>query len=117
MNYQEESLRLHGQWKGKIEVVATVPVGYADGYSRCLSSRFYVLIRGQRAPILGRVCMDQLMLDVTAREGMQIGDEVTVFGTDPALTAEEMAAQNGTIQAANTEKGAKFTIKFYKQVI
>jgi alanine racemase len=46
-------------------VVATIPVGYADGYRRSLSGKFYVLIRGKRAPILGRICMDQLMVDVT----------------------------------------------------
>ncbi|MBR5524869.1 MAG: alanine racemase [Clostridia bacterium] len=78
--------------------VATVPIGYADGFWRqsgqsgvCLS------LRGQRAPILGRVCMDQLMLDVSHIPEVNVGDEVTVFGTAPALSAEEMAALNGTI--------------------
>lgn len=78
--------------------IATVPIGYADGFWRQNSpAAVQLTLRGQRATILGRVCMDQLMLDVTHIDGVQIGDEVTVFGTAPALTAEEMAAQNGTI--------------------
>ena len=78
--------------------IATVPIGYADGFWRQNSpAGVQLTVRGQRATILGRVCMDQLMLDVTHIDGVQIGDEVTVFGTAPALTAEEMAAQNGTI--------------------
>lgn len=78
--------------------IATVPIGYADGFWRQNSPVGVTLtLRGQRAPILGRVCMDQLMLDVTHIDGVAIGDEVTVFGTAPALTAEELAAQNGTI--------------------
>ena len=75
-------------------LVATIPVGYADGYRRSLSGRFYVLIRGQRAPILGRVCMDQFMVDVTQIPGVQIGDPVVLMGTDGAqtITAEALAA-------------------------
>ena len=74
-------------------VVATIPVGYADGYRRSLSNRFYVLIRGQRAPILGRVCMDQLMVDVTGIPGVQIGDGVVLMGTDgdETICAEQLA--------------------------
>ena len=78
--------------------IATVPIGYADGFWRQNSpAAVQLTLHGQRATILGRVCMDQLMLDVTHIDGVQIGDEVTVFGSAPALTAEEMAAQNGTI--------------------
>lgn len=75
-------------------VVATVPVGYADGYRRSLSGKFYVLIRGQKAPILGRICMDQLMVDVTAIPGVQTGDRVTLVGTDGSeeITMEQIAA-------------------------
>lgn len=78
----------------KTTVVATIPVGYADGYRRSLSNRFYVLIRGKRAPILGRVCMDQLMVDVTDIPGVQMGDPVVLMGTDGELTisAEQIAA-------------------------
>ena len=79
-------------------VVATVPVGYADGYRRSLSGKFYVLIRGQRAPILGRVCMDQMMVDVTDIPGVQAGDTVTLIGTDSGetISMEEIAAAAGS---------------------
>ncbi len=75
-------------------VVATIPVGYADGYRRNLSNRFYVLIRGKRAPILGRVCMDQFIVDVTDIPGVEMGDQVVLMGKDGDLTisAEEIAA-------------------------
>ena len=76
-------------------VVATIPVGYADGYRRNLSGRFHVLIRGQKAPILGRICMDQMMVDVTAIPGVTVGDQVTLIGTDGdnTITVEEIAAR------------------------
>ena len=76
-------------------VVATIPVGYADGYRRNLSGKFYVLIRGKKAPILGRICMDQMMVDVTAIPGVQVGDQVTLVGTDgeEAITMEEISAR------------------------
>jgi len=67
-------------------LVATVSVGYADGYRRSLSGRFYVLIRGQRAPILGRICMDQMMVDVTHIPDVREGDRVTLVGRDGAET-------------------------------
>ena len=75
-------------------MVATVPVGYADGYRRSLSNRFYVLIRGKRAPILGRVCMDQTLVDVTDIPGVCSGDEVVLLGTSgtETITAEQLAA-------------------------
>ncbi|MCD7859407.1 MAG: alanine racemase [Firmicutes bacterium] len=75
-------------------LVATVPVGYADGYRRSLSNRFYVLIRGYRAPILGRVCMDQMMVDVSAVPGVAVGDRVTLVGTDgtETITMEQISA-------------------------
>ena len=74
-------------------MVATVPVGYADGYRRSLSGKFYVLIRGKRAPILGRVCMDQMMVDVTEIPGVQLNDRVVLVGTDgeETITMEEIA--------------------------
>ena len=78
--------------------VATVPVGYADGYRWSLSSRFYVLIRGRRANILGRVCMDQLMVDVTDIPDAVIGDSVTLLGSDgeETISARDIAAAAGT---------------------
>ncbi len=66
----------------KKTIVATVPVGYADGYPRSLSNKGYVLIRGQKAPIIGRVCMDQMMVDVSHIKGAKRGDVVTLIGTD-----------------------------------
>ena len=75
-------------------VVATVPVGYADGYSRSLSGKFYVLIKGQKAPILGRICMDQMMVDVTHIPGVQPEDPVVLVGKDGEneITMEEISA-------------------------
>ena len=82
----------------KPTVVATIPVGYADGYRRSLSNRFYVLIGGKRAPILGRVCMDQLMVDVTDIEDVQVNDPVVLIGTDgeETITMEQIAEQAGS---------------------
>jgi len=79
----------------KPTIVATVPVGYADGYRRALSNRFYVLIRGKRAPILGRICMDQLMVDVTDIPGVERNDTVVLVGTDgqQTITVEQLAQQ------------------------
>ena len=62
--------------------VATIPVGYADGYPRTLSGKGWVLIHGKKAPILGRVCMDQFMVDVTEIPDVKNGDEVTLIGKD-----------------------------------
>ena len=78
----------------KPTLVATVPVGYADGYRRSLSGRFYVLIRGKKAPILGRICMDQMMVDVTDIPDVQLNDKVTLVGTDgeQTITMEEISA-------------------------
>ena len=75
-------------------VVATIPVGYADGYRRNLSGKFYVLIRGKKAPILGRICMDQMMVDVTGIPGVRVGDRVTLVGADgdETITMEEISA-------------------------
>ena len=73
--------------------VATVPVGYADGYPRCLSNIGRVLVHGRYAPIIGRVCMDQFMIDVTGIDGVEIGDEVVLVGRqgENELTMEEVS--------------------------
>ncbi len=68
------------------QIIATVSIGYGDGYPRCLSNRGYVLIHGKKAPIVGRVCMDQLMIDCTDIANVQRGDSVTLIGTDGAET-------------------------------
>ncbi len=75
-------------------VVATVPVGYADGYRRSLSGKFYVLIRGKKAPILGRICMDQMMVDVTEIPGVALNDPVVLVGRDgdEEITMEQISA-------------------------
>ena len=80
-------------------VVATVPVGYADGYRRSLSGKFYVLIRGRRAPILGRICMDQMMVDVTDIPGVSTNDKVVLVGRDgnEEITFDQMAQVLDTI--------------------
>ena len=80
--------------------IATVPVGYADGYLRSNGEgRTYMLVHGKRAPIVGRICMDQLMLDVTDIEGVAMGDTVTVIGKDgdEEITVQMIAERNGTI--------------------
>ena len=75
--------------------VATIPAGYADGYPRLLSNKGYVLIKGQKANIIGKVCMDQLCVDITDLEGISEGNEVILFGKE--LPAKELADMIGTI--------------------
>lgn len=79
----------------KDTVVATVPVGYADGYPRCLSNCGRVIVHGQYAPIIGRVCMDQFMIDITDIADVQLEDEVILVGTSgkAVLTMEEVSEQ------------------------
>ncbi len=77
--------------------VGTVPVGYGDGYPRSLSSKGSVLIRGRRAPILGRVCMDQFMVDITGLPQVREGEPVLLLGRDgpEEITAQELGARSG----------------------
>ena len=77
--------------------VATIPVGYADGYPRSLSNKGWVLIHGHKCPILGRVCMDQFMVDVTDVPTVQVLDEVTLLGCDgeERITAEMLGNLSG----------------------
>ena len=77
--------------------IATVPVGYGDGYPRSLSGKGYVLVCGRKAPILGRVCMDQMMIDVTDIPEAREGSLCTLIGTDGAetITAEELGDLSG----------------------
>lgn len=79
----------------KPSVIATVPVGYADGWTRRLSGKVSVLVRGRPAPVIGRICMDQFMIDVTDIPNVKTGDEVVLFGGD--LTVDEIAEKLGTI--------------------
>ena len=77
--------------------VATIPVGYGDGYPRGLSNKGYILVRGRKAPILGRVCMDQFMVSVDEIPEAKEGDEVTLIGTDGnmRITMEELGEISG----------------------
>lgn len=84
----------------KQSLIASVPVGYADGYPRSLTNKGEVLVRSKRAKVAGTVCMDWIMLDVTGIKGVAVGDEVTLMGNDGngnCITAEELAAKAGTI--------------------
>ncbi|MBP1989128.1 alanine racemase [Paenibacillus eucommiae] len=83
----------------KTSQIATLPIGYADGVPRLLSNIGSVLIRGQRVPIAGRICMDQMMLDVTGLPDVQIGDEVTLIGRcgELSISSNEIAALTHSI--------------------
>jgi alanine racemase len=80
-------------------LLAVLPIGYADGYARALSNRAAVLVRGRRAPIVGSVCMDLTMVDVTDVAGVQLGDEVVLWGRQNGaeITVTEVADWQGTI--------------------
>jgi alanine racemase len=80
-------------------LIATIPVGYADGYARSLSNRGEALVHGTRVPVAGRVCMDMTMLDVTDVPGVREGDDVVLIGAQASerITAEDIAAKTGTI--------------------
>lgn len=80
-------------------VVATLPVGYADGYRRNMTGKCHVLIRGQKAPVIGKICMDQIMADVTDIAGVEIGEEAVLMGQSGAeiVTAEMLAGWSDTI--------------------
>ncbi|MFH2132373.1 MAG: alanine racemase [bacterium] len=90
--------------------IATIPVGYADGYDRGLSSRGTMLVRGVRAPIVGRVCMDLTMIDVSRVKGVETGDEVVMLGKqgDEEIPADEIA---GLLQTINYEVVSAITAR------
>ena len=79
--------------------MAVIPTGYADGYNRLLSNKGFIIIDGKRANIVGRVCMDQLMVDISKIEDIEIGKEVTLLGNDGKINydADDMARDIGTI--------------------
>lgn len=80
--------------------IATIPIGYADGYSRLLTGKAEVLVKGKRAKVVGAICMDQCMIDVTDIYGVEIGDEVIIMGEDVSgnrITSCEIANLEGTI--------------------
>ncbi|HHV38967.1 MAG TPA: alanine racemase [Tepidimicrobium sp.] len=79
-------------------IIATLPIGYADGFTRMLVPDGEVFIKGKRVPVAGRICMDQCMIDVTEVEGVEVGDEVVIFGHGEGHpTVEEIAKKLGTI--------------------
>lgn len=80
-------------------MIATIPTGYADGYSRLLSNKGWVIINGKKAPIVGNICMDQMMVDVTGIQEVKIGTEATLMGKngDNKITADDLAHLYGTI--------------------
>ena len=80
-------------------LVATIPIGYDDGYLRGLSNRSHVIVRGTYAPVVGRISMDLTILDVTSVAGVEVGDTVTLLGRDGDLEipAEELARIAGTL--------------------
>jgi alanine racemase len=80
-------------------IIAAIPVGYADGYHRLFSNRGEVLIKGKRAPVVGRVCMDWTMVDVTDLPSVEVGEEVVLMGSQlgQEITPEEMGEWMGTI--------------------
>ena len=79
--------------------IATIPIGYADGYIRCLSGNALMSVGGIKVPVVGRICMDQCMIDVSAVNNINVGDEVIVFGNggDNSVTLEDLAKNAGTI--------------------
>jgi alanine racemase len=101
--------------------IATIPLGYADGLSRALSNRGNVLVRGKRAPIAGVVSMDMTMIDVTDVDGVRVGDECVVLGSqkgplgEDSVTAEEVAATLGTIPWEVLTNVSRRVPRFYRE--
>ncbi|MCM8781447.1 MAG: alanine racemase, partial [Candidatus Omnitrophica bacterium] len=79
--------------------IATIPIGYADGYERILSNKAYVLVKGKRARVVGKITMDQVMVDIGHIRGVKLGDEVVLVGKQgkDQITIEELARLCGTI--------------------
>ena len=79
--------------------IATIGIGYADGYSRLNSGKISVLVGGKKCPVVGNICMDQCMIDVSAVPDVKLGDEVVILGKqgDEEISADDLAAINGTI--------------------
>jgi alanine racemase len=80
-------------------LIASIPVGYADGYNRLFSNRGEILIKGTKAPVVGKVCMDWTMVDVTDIPGVSVGDEVVLMGSQlgQEITPEALGERIGTI--------------------
>ncbi len=98
-------------------VIATIPVGYADGYNRLLSNRGEVLVKGKRAPVVGRVTMDYSMIDVTGIDDIKVYEEVVLYGAmdNDAITVEEVAGKLNTISYELLCAVDKRVSRFYLQ--
>jgi alanine racemase len=81
------------------KVIAVIPIGYSDGLARCMSGRIHVLIQGAKVPVVGTICMDMALVDITGLEGIRVGDEVVLIGTqgEESITAHDWASWQGTI--------------------
>jgi len=93
-----QSVSYGGTFTAKEDMtIATVPIGYGDGYPRGLSNKGFALVGGKKVPILGRVCMDQMMIDVSSVPGVSNGDLVTLIGTDgsQSIRADELGDISG----------------------
>ena len=99
---------------GGDEVIATVPIGYADGYSRLLTGKAEIAVDGVRFPIVGRICMDQCMINVTSGNNIKRGDEALIFG-DGAVTADDVAAWLSTINYEVTCMVSRRIPRVYKR--
>jgi alanine racemase len=99
------------------EKIAVLPIGYGDGYTRTLSMKTDVLIKGKRAPVRGNICMDQIMVDVTDIPGVETGDEVVIVGQqgNEKITPEEIADKRNTLNYEVPISFLKRVPRIYKE--
>lgn len=105
-------------WKAKTEtLMALLPIGYADGYSRSLSNNWHVLIKGKKAPLIGRISMDQTVVDITNIKNVKVSDEVVIIGKQgkEEITADDIAKQTGTINYEVVAKIASRVSRVFKE--
>jgi len=109
----------NGIWQAKEDsLIGTLPIGYADGLARSFSNCGYVSVRGVLAPIIGRVCMDQCVIDVTQATGVHMGDEAIVFGqSDPDRNAFLVAEEVGAIPHELMACVSKRVPRFYREYL
>jgi alanine racemase len=117
-----QSVGYGATWKAeRTSRIATVPMGYADGLSRALSNKTELLVRGKRVPVAGVISMDMTMLDVTEVEGVKVGDECVVLGSQKGplgqdtISAEEIAARMGTIPWEVLTDVSRRVPRFYRE--
>src|SRR5690606_28206605 len=116
-----QSVGYGGTWTAsRRSLIATIPIGYADGLTRCSSNNGSVLVRGRRAPIVGAVSMDMITVDVTEIAGVVAGDEVTILGHqkgpcgEDTITAAELARLQGTIPWEVLTSVSRRVPRFYR---